>query len=57
MVLISHAEAAAILRLAPLQCRLNRDLRHIVQPDEGSDFLLSEGPPERNFTIPDKGSA
>jgi hypothetical protein len=57
MMLISHAEAAAILRLAPLQCRLNRDLRDIVQPDEGSDFLLSEGPPERNFTIPDKGSA
>jgi hypothetical protein len=57
MVLISQAEAAAILGLAPLQCRLNRDLRDRVQPDEGSDFPLSDGlPPERHFTTPDKGS-
>ncbi len=41
-----------------LQRRLNRSLRDIAQPDEGSDFPPSDGlPPERHFTTPDKGSA
>lgn len=41
-----------------LQRRLNRDLRDIVLPGEGCDFPLSGAlPPERHFSMPDKGSA
>src|SRR5713101_1149913 len=36
MVLISQAEAAAILSLAPLQCRLNRGLRALLSLKDGT---------------------